>query len=63
MPKNFDASYPQGVRVPCLIATAVELCSAINRLSIASTSTNFLSLVFVTQNVVLFSFGTTQKVL
>jgi len=41
----------------------IEQCSAINRLSIASTSTNFLSLVFVTQNLVLFTFGRTQKVL
>jgi len=39
----------------------VEQCSAINRLSIDSTSTNFLSLVFVTQNFVLFTFGRTQK--
>ena len=41
----------------------VDQCSAINRLSIASASTNFLSLVFVTQSFVLFTLARTQKVL
>ena len=41
----------------------IEQCSAINRLSMASTSTNFLSLVFATQNFALFAFGRTQNVL
>ena len=45
----------------CVSLYTREQCLAINRLSIASTSTNFLSLVFVTQNFVLFTFGSTKR--